>query len=69
MKSANPDDDSFEILSDNGQPLGAAFVFDRKRVVVNVVEPYRDSDPLHANIEPVREFAEAEARRLKLVDE
>ena len=68
MKAANADADSFEILSDEGQMIGNANVFDRKRLEVNDIQTFGDQYRPDI-VERMRVFAEGEARRLGLLDE
>lgn len=69
MKSGRVEDDSFDILNDDHQMVGHASVFERKLVVVNGTDSYRDLDPLHTDLELLQQFADAEARRLGMIDE
>lgn len=68
MKSGDVERDWFAILSDDGQMIGGASVFDRKRVVVSAAGSYSDAEPLPVVTPEMRSFAEAEARRLGLID-
>ena len=69
MKIGIVEDDSFEVLSDDGQMIGGAMVFRRKDVVVNAVGFYRDFDPLPTVTTEMQAFAEVEARKLGMLDE
>ena len=68
MKVGIVEEDSFEILSDDGQMIGGAMVFRHKDVVVNAVGFYRDFDPLPAVTPEMQTFAEVEARKLGMLD-
>ena len=69
MKSGMADDDSFAILTDEGQMIAGASVHKRKMVVVSPVSAYRGFDTLPVLTPEVEAFAEAEASRLGMIDE
>ena len=68
MRVGEVDGNWVEIQSDDGQMIGGMTIFDRQRVHVNMVSAF--GPDLYAEHMPrIQTWAEAEARRLGMLDD